>query len=278
MEYTYIHKENEKKDRRRSAVITGVIGLLVLLALYLYKFTRIIPVEEQVTTMLINFGDNRNGSNTEEPANTDGSLASSTTVENPDPVSEPQPQTPQVPERIITGSNTKVSAPKTEKKAATPKTTAKNTAKSRTNSSVKSTNSTQKASGDGQGTAAVGNLIRGRGTKAGTQGINGTTGNAGDPIGGDGNGDSKIGVDRKLIGFIPGTMGRGGSQPSHSCSASGTIHISYVVDKSGNVTTASRAGGIADPCAVSTTVAWVKRYVKAERANTSSTGTYRIDF
>ncbi len=278
MEYTYIHKENEKKDRRRSAIITGVIGLLLLLALYLYKFTRIIPVEEQITTMLINFGDNRNGSNTEEPANTEGSLASNTTVENPNPFSEPQPQTPEVRERIITGSNTRVSAQKTEKKAVTPKTTSKTNAKSRTSSSVKSTNSNQKASGDGQGTAAVGNLIRGRGSKPGSQGTNGTTGNAGDPLGGDGNGDSKIGVDRKLIGFIPGTMGRGGSQPSHSCSASGTIHVFYVVDKSGNVTSASRSGGIADPCAVSTTVAWVKRYVKAERANTSSTGTYRIDF
>jgi hypothetical protein len=132
--------------------------------------------------------------------------------------------------------------------------------------------------GDGKGTAAIGNLIKGRGTKTGTQGTNGTTGNTGDPLGGDGNGDSKIGVDRKLIGFIPGTMGRGGAQPAHNCSASGTINISYTVDKAGNVISARRSGGISDNCVATTSVEWVKRYVKAEKANTSSTGTYRITF
>lgn len=278
MDYTYTHKENEKKDRRRSAAITVGIGLLILVALYLYKFTRIVPAEEQITTMLINFGDNRNGNEAEEPANTEGSLASNTTVESPQPVAEPQPQTPVVPERIITGNNNRVTAPKTERKTVTPKTTSKTTTKAKTTSSVKSTNTNQNASGDGQGTAAVGNLIRGRGSRPGSQGTNGTTGNAGDPLGGDGNGDSRIGVDRKLIGFIPGTMGRGGAQPSHNCSASGRIQIAYVVDQSGNVTSASRSSGIADPCAVSTTVQWVKRYVKAERANSRSTGTYVIEF
>ena len=61
----------------------------------------------------------------------------------------------------------------------------------------------QGATGDGKGTAAIGNLLKGRGTKDGSQGDGGKAGNAGDPLGGDGNGDSKIGVDRKLTGYIP---------------------------------------------------------------------------
>src|SRR5690606_25144773 len=185
---------------------------------------------------------------------------------------EPRVHVPKhvVKEKIITGRNTKVSTPKAEKAtpAAKPKTTATKAA----------TANSKTGSGDGKGTAAIGNLIKGRGTKAGTQGTNGTTGNQGDPLGGDGNGDSKIGVDRNLIGFIPGTMGRGGAQPVHSCSASGTINISYTVDKAGNVISARRSGGTSDPCVVSTSVQWVKQYVKAERSNTSSTGTYRITF
>ena len=175
-----------------------------------------------------------------------------------------------VKEKVLTGSNTKVSVPK-------PQTPAK-AAPAKTSATKAATPNSKTGTGDGKGTAAIGNLIKGRGTKTGTQGTNGTTGNQGDPLGGDGNGDSKIGVDRNLVGFIPGTMGRGGAQPSHNCSASGTISIAYTVDKAGNVTSARRSGGISDPCVATTSVSWVKKYVKAERANTSSTGTYRITF
>src|SRR5690606_16603329 len=173
-------------------------------------------------------------------------------------------------EKVLTGSNTKVSVPK-------PQTPAK-AAPAKTSPTKAATPNSKTGTGDGKGTAAIGNLIKGRGTKTGTQGTNGTTGNQGDPLGGDGNGDSKIGIDRNLVGFIPGTMGRGGAQPSHNCSASGTISIAYTVDKAGNVTSARRSGGISDPCASSAATGWVKQYVKAERANTSSTGTYRITF
>lgn len=279
MNYTIDHKSNEQKDRRKSAVITAVVAILAFLIIFFYKFTRLIPQEEVVTTMLINFGDNQNGDGAEEPANQEGSLASDEAVTVPEPVSEPKPQpTPVVKEKIITGNNTKVTAPKSEKVEKTVKNTSKTTTKKTTTPSAKTSNTKANAKGDGRGTAAVGNLIRGRGTNPGSQGTNGTTGNAGDPLGGDGNGDSRIGVDRKLVGFIPGTMGRGGSQPSHNCSSSGTISISYTVDKAGNVVSARRSGGISDPCAVSTTVGWVKQYVKAERANTSSSGTYKITF
>lgn len=73
-------------------------------------------------------------------------------------------------------------------------------------------------------------------------------------------------------------MGRGGSQPNHNCSASGTINISYTVDKAGNVISARRSSGVSDACVVSTTVSWVKQFVKAEKGNTSSTGVYKITF
>ena len=278
MNYTLNHKEKEQQDRRKSAIITAVVSLAVFLVIFLYKFTRIVPQEEVVTTMLINFGDNQNGNQTEEPANQEGSLASNTEIEIPEPVSEPivNPQ-PTVQERIISGNNAKISAPKPEKVEKNLKNTTKSTT-NKTSTTKKSNNTAAKAQGDGKGTAAIGNLIRGRGNNSGNQGNAGTNGNAGDPLGGDGNGDSKIGVDRKLIGFIPGTMGRGGSQPNHNCSALGTINISYTVDKAGNVISARRSSGVSDACVVSTTVSWVKQFVKAEKGNTSSTGVYKITF
>ena len=116
MNYTIDHKSNEQKDRRKSAVITAVVAILAFLIIFFYKFTRLIPQEEVVTTMLINFGDNQNGDGAEEPANQEGSLASDEAVTVPEPVSEPKPQpTPVVKEKIITGNNTKVTAPKSEK-------------------------------------------------------------------------------------------------------------------------------------------------------------------
>lgn len=277
MNYTLQHKKAEERDRRNSAVITFIISLLVFLGIFFYKFTKITEKPEEITTMLINFGDNQNGAEAEEPTNQDGSLAANTEIANPKPVKEviaetkPEPKPavtkPVIKEKILTGSNTKVSVPKTEKAAP-----------AKTSATKASTPNSTTGTGDGKGTAAIGNLIKGRGTKTGTQGTNGTAGNQGDPLGGDGEGDSKIGVDRNLIGFIPGTMGRGGAQPSHNCSASGTISIAYTVDKAGNVISARRSGGISDPCISSTSVSWVKKYVKAEKASTSSTGTYRITF
>lgn len=280
MNYSIQHKNAEQRDRRNSAIITLLISALVFLGIFFYKFTKITVKPEEMTTMLINFGDNQNGESADEPADQEGSLAANTEISEPQPIentiaetkAQPKVEAPKpvIKEKVITGSNTKASAPKnvTPKTASTPKSApAKN-----------STSNAKAGSGDGKGTAAIGNLIKGRGTKPGTQGTNGTTGNQGDPLGGDGNGDSKIGVDRNLIGFIPGTMGRGGAQPAHSCSASGTINISYTVDKAGNVISARRSGGTSDPCVVSTSVQWVKQYVKAERSNTSSTGTYRITF
>ncbi len=289
MDYIIQHKRNEQKDRRRSAIITLLISMVLFLGIFFYKFTKITEKPEQITTMLINFGDNREGAQVEEPANQDGSLAADSEVTNPveetAPEVKPEPVKevvkPIVKEKVLTGTNTKVTAPKAEKvaptKTATKSTPAK-TAPAKASPAKATTPNSKTGTGDGKGTAAVGNLLKGRGAKTGTQGTTGTTGNAGDPLGGDGNGDSKIGIDRKLVGFIPGTMGRGGAQPAHNCSASGSINIAYTVDKAGNVISARRSGGVSDACVVSTSVSWVKKYVKAEKANSASTGTYSITF
>lgn len=289
-----INKQEENKDRIKSALLSVLIWSAILLFVFLYKLKpELDPEPEIVTTMLVNFGDNRNGNGVEEPADQPGSLAAATEEVTPEPVEtavpetktiikpEPQPETKksEAKDKIITGNNSKVTVPKKEESKADDKKSATSTSASKnTKKSGAVTANSKTGNGDGKGTAAIGNLIRGRGTKAGSQGDGTGIGNAGDPLGGDGNGDSKVGIDRKLVGYIPGTMGRGGAQPSHSCTASGSITIAYTVDKAGNVVSARRAGGISDPCVSSTSVAWVKKYVKAEKANVSSTGTYKITF
>ena len=289
METITQHKRDERIDKLKSATLTALISALLFLLIFYYQFVREIPKEEKVTTMLINFGDNRNGNGAEEPANQEGSLASAD-IYIPEELKTPEPQPQEIvetpkavekpAEKIITGKSEKTTAVKTEKSEKKSTKSSETTASKTTTSKTSSTSNTiaKNAQGDGQGTAAIGNLIKGRGTKTGTQGTDGTVGNSGDPLGGKGDGDSKIGVDRKLISYIPGTMGKGGEQPSHNCTANGTITISYTVDKAGNVISARRSSGISDPCVVTAAVIWVKKYVKAEKASTNSTGTYKITF
>lgn len=289
MENIIQHKRDEKIDKLKSATLTALISALLFLLIFYYQFVREIPKEEKVTTMLINFGDNRNGNRAEEPANQEGSLASAD-IYIPEELKTPEPQPQEIvetpkavekpAEKIITGKSEKTTAVKTEKTEKKSTKSSETTASKSTTSKTSSTSNTtnKNAQGDGQGTAAIGNLIKGRGTKTGTQGTDGTVGNSGDPLGGKGDGDSKIGVDRKLISYIPGTMGKGGEQPSHNCTANGTITISYTVDKAGNVISARRSSGISDPCVVTAAVIWVKKYVKAEKGSTNSTGTYKITF
>lgn len=288
-----INRNEQNKDRVKSALLSILIWSAILLFVFLYKLKPEMDQEpEIVTTMLVNFGDNRNGNGAEEPADQPGSQAAATenitepaeaavpetkTVLKPEP--QPETQKSEAKEKIITGNNSKISVPKKEEsKAETKKSAASKSAAKNTKKSGAVTSNSKTGNGDGKGTAAIGNLIRGRGTKAGSQGDGDGIGNAGDPLGGDGNGDSRVGIDRKLVGFIPGTMGRGGAQPANSCTASGTITISYTVDKAGNVVSARRSGGTSDPCITSNAVSWVKKYVKAEKASVSSTGTYKITF
>ena len=90
--------------------------------------------------------------------------------------------------------------------------------------------------------------------------------------------ESKIGYDRNLINFIPGTRSREGDIPSHSCSEKGTVVIYYVVNKEGDVISARRISGTSDSCIVSTSVSWVKQFVKAEKSDRNSIGRYKITF
>ncbi len=246
---------------------------------------KIIPVE--LTEMRINYGDNRNGKGLEEPKEEEGSPAP--IVEKKEE-KEAMPEVAKVskekvdkdiPENTVpTPTRTKnppVATKKTNEKINSPA-VANSTKNTKGNNNAKGNIKKESATGDGRGNAAIGNLLKGRGNKSGSQGNGTGPGNYGDPLGGDGDGNSLVGIDRKLVGFIPGTMGRGGAQPNHDCTASGSINISYTVDKSGKVISAKRISGVSDPCVASTAVNWVKQYVKAEASTVSSKGTYKIVF
>ncbi|MBS1573401.1 MAG: ferric siderophore ABC transporter substrate-binding protein [Bacteroidetes bacterium] len=303
MSANFMQKKDDNTDKVKSGIITAIIWSVILFFLFWYKIIEKIPPQQEVVArMLINFGDNRNGNGAEEPANQEGSQASKpveTPIEQnvtevlknkstPIVTTTSKEKKENTPEKIITGNNDKKTvniADKAEKnKDVGQKNNKNNSANTHQSSEKKSgqSNATQSnaknGKGDGKGNLAIGNLLSGRGKNKGSQGVGQGVGNNGDPLGGDGNGDSKIGIDRKLIGYIPGTMGRGGNQPPHNCTASGTIIISYTVDKSGNVIAARRSSGISDPCAVATTIAWVKKFVKAEKSSVTSTGIYSISF
>lgn len=89
---------------------------------------------------------------------------------------------------------------------------------------------------------------------------------------------TKIGKDRILTAFIPGTMGKAGKLPSHNCKTKGQLVMFITVDKAGNVTSAGRSSGIKDACNVTTAVIWTKKYVKAKKSQNISQGTYTIVF
>ena len=90
--------------------------------------------------------------------------------------------------------------------------------------------------------------------------------------------ESKIGVDRKLIAGIPGTMNYKGKLPTNNVREKGTIEIAYTVDKNGNVISAMRVGGLRSRNTINNAVTLVKKYVKAEKAEANSTGVYTINF
>ncbi len=89
---------------------------------------------------------------------------------------------------------------------------------------------------------------------------------------------TKIGKDRILTAFIPGTMGKAGKLPSHNCKAKGQLVMFITVDKAGNVTNAGRSSGIKDACNITAAVIWIKQYVKAKKSQNVSQGTYTIIF
>lgn len=275
-----------QKDKLKSAIITAIIWSAILLFVFMYSVKKFIPKESEVVNMmLVNFGDNRNGSGIEEPANQEGSLAAETSngqislsaATTSQQTLGSEGKQDKASEDLLTGNNPDRTIAKSTDKGKTTKKASQAGAKTSSSSTAKKVN-TKNQHGDGQGKAAIGNLIRGKGSAKGGQGTGKGTGNSGDPLGGSGYGNSRIGVDRKLISVIPGTMGHGGKQPPHNCSASGTIVLTYTVDHAGNVTSVRRSSGVSDPCIVATSKKWIKQYVKAQRANFSSTGTYKIRF
>jgi outer membrane biosynthesis protein TonB len=246
---------------------------------------KIIPIE--LTEMRINYGDNRNGKGLEEPKEEEGSPAPIIEKkEEKEVVTEVAKAAKEKVEKDVPENTVPIPTRTNNPPVATKKANDKTNSPAIANSTKTATGKTnvkgdikkENATGDGKGNAAIGNLLKGRGTKSGSQGDGTGPGNYGDPLGGDGDGTSLVGVDRKLVGFIPGTMGRGGAQPNHDCTASGSISISYTVDKSGKVTSARRLSGVSDPCVSSTAINWVKQYVKAEASTVSSKGTYKIVF
>lgn len=276
------------------ALLIGVVAFLLVFLFFNINKTK--PekktfhhedmVQMDITNMLINFGDNRNGKGIEEPKKQESSPApleenkqKENTAEEAKPsniISEKS-----IPENTVptpTRSKNTVVTPKSSKVDKNTKSPNNNSIKTPSNSKTTGSVKKEDGVGDGRGNAAIGTLLAGRGSKGSGQGTGRGSGNTGDPFGGEGDGDSRIGVDRKLVGFIPGTMGRGGGQPTHDCKASGSITISYTVDKAGNITSATRSSGSSDPCLVSTSTKWVKQYVKAEKSSVSSKGTYKITF
>lgn len=89
---------------------------------------------------------------------------------------------------------------------------------------------------------------------------------------------TKIGKDRILTAFIPGTMGKAGKLPSHNCKAKGQLVMFITIDKAGNVTSSGRNSGIKDACNITAAVIWTKKYVKAKKSQNISQGTYTIVF
>lgn len=85
---------------------------------------------------------------------------------------------------------------------------------------------------------------------------------------------------RKLISWIPGTLHRSKElHPNHSCeNQTGIIVIRYTVNQSGKVIDAYKQSGNVSDCIKETSISWVKKYVKAEIGTKITTASYRIEF
>lgn len=285
----HISKE-EKKDRIKSMGITLLLGLLFLLFLYFYKVVKVKHDEEKniTITMVVNFDSGVNSKPALENNSKSEDAPSQAQVSVPIPapeekisVTKPQKVEKKVvsedKEKLITGKNPQYKVEEKNSKLDKVKSNASVSKKDSKNALTNGKNISTSDKSRQLGNTAIGNLLKGKGK---SKGSGASSGNGDDPLA-SGTGSGRVGTgagDRKLIQFIPGTMGRGGVQPTHHCQAKGTIKIAYTVDKLGNVISAYYASGISDPCAVSTSVSWVKKYVKAEKSTGSSTGVYTIIF
>lgn len=280
--------KEELKDRIKSMGITLFLAVIFLLFLYFYKIVRVRKEEKiTTTTMIVNF---QTGINSKPPKTTENNKeneikSADVSIQNgkislPKPHKLDKKEVSENREKIITGKNSQYKVVKNNPTAYKNEKIKSNQIISKNNSNPFLTRAKESSVVDKsrqQSNTAIGNLIKGKALSK-ENGI--ASGRGTDPLA-LGRASAKVGTgvgDRKLIQFIPGTMGHGGVQPTHSCSAKGTVRISYTVDKSGNVISAYYVSGISEPCAVSTSVSWVKKYVKAEKSTGTSTGIYTIVF
>ncbi len=129
--------------------------------------------------------------------------------------------------------------------------------------------------------SALNNLRRGSGTsRDGVQNNGQIRGSRNDGRGTrEGNAMGTVGAGgRTLLKKIPGTMGDSRPSLSHNCEASGRVVFTYIVDRSGKVSSAYRSGGVSDQCLTDLGIQWIKDYVKANSGASSAKGTYKIDF
>ncbi len=273
MNYALSHtiQKQEQKAKMLSGIITTIIGITVLLLVLFYTWTEK-RISRQVS-ILVNF--------TEEPK-----------------IQEAIPKIiPITKSNIIDVSNSKGSKAQSSNQSTSatgnkfsstkPKADVVSNDASKNNAAVSAKKNNAQTAGTtdeekrrrNEANNAINQLLKGK-----TRGGDGTsptgrgTGNAeGD---GDGNGgDGRFGSGgRKLVGFIPGTEGKGGDIPSHNCSASGTITFRYTVDKTGKVIDADRISGLSNPCAIQKGKEWIFNYVRANAGAKSESSTYRITF
>lgn len=289
-------------DQLKSAIITVLFSGALFLFIFYFKFVREIPKQPQINTMLIHFGEQHNGRSSAELSKTEINTAKSD-IYIPEEFKTPaealvtaeQPQEQPLEKGLSNASDKKainepVKTAKIDVKNTVSDKSDQKSGKEKQNASkktdVKAENSTKTAlkssekqtKGDIKDKAQISSSDKNKASKKESLSEKDTKESKKNITETNPKGKSKIGVDRKLIAWIPGVMGKGRAKPPHNCSVKGAITISYTVDKTGSVVSAFRSSGITDPCAVTAAVIWVKKYVKAEKSTTNSTGTYIITF
>lgn len=273
MSYTLSHNidEHQQKSKLKSGIITAITGILILLLALFYTWTEK-RISRQVT-ILVNFTEEPKvqeivpkivpitKNNNLDVSNSKGSKAQSSnknTSATSNKFSSTKPKADVI-SNDISDNKTVVSAKKNNAQTQGP-TDEEKRRRNQANDVLNQFKKNKTRGGDGTSST-------GKGT--------GTTDGDGDGTGGDGRFGSG---GRKLIGFIPGTEGKGGEIPSHNCNASGTITFKYTVDKSGKVIDADRISGLSNPCAIQKGKDWIFQYVRANAGTKSESSTYRISF
>jgi hypothetical protein len=291
---------DNKKEKLISGIITILISTVILSFILTYKtvFLAVTPpsyidINFDMDDMGANFGSDEVGLGDEEPIDQDvllgegGEVQSAATHEDKSSNDSKQQEdnksilANQKDSKNIISEPVKKTEFKSKDKLKPHKTHLKSSVKKSNSKSAAGAGIKNVTGGNPRGNAALGNLIKGKGTGISStgEGIGGRPGqNQGVETGGNGSGGEGIGNGRKLVSFIPGTMGRGGKVPDHNCNGSGTIIFSYTLDKNGNVISVNRKSGINNTCLFNTGIKWIKQYVKGNAGTRPVTGTYKINF